>query len=399
MAENWRTPPHPLGSPTCRDRFRRPEGLYERCPRFDAACQAPGSCAPVVFAAPRPGAPTRTPAAGGSGSSPALAFSLIATLAVLTFNPGDSGAWNAGRATANWAGPFRPRSGVGLFHAVGVSAYGVVAMILTVAVLAIAPQGRRLAPFALVGWILVGFATSALAHLIANPSHWIYPPGGALGRVVGEAARGAFSVAGSLILLGALLLMALLLATHFAVGHAFNFAARGVGHVSAGAVRQAMAAYSRRRNARLMRSGDDEEDDRIEPGPDARYPVPLQIVGDDEEEGEEEPAETALAAETAPATRPSSKPPRVVLPSIPPDKSDAAKTTPAKAKGAPEPATALTDPGAPADAAAAPKPAEAAPRRPCHHHRASGASQGGSTTEAGHRGAPRAAQADAAGGA
>ena len=45
----------------------------------------------------------------------------------------------------------------------------------------------RLAPLATFGWVLVGTTTSALTHLLAAAERWQYPPGGALGRAIGEA--------------------------------------------------------------------------------------------------------------------------------------------------------------------------------------------------------------------
>ena len=273
---------------------------------------------------------------------PALAFSMLALLSVLSFDPKDAGAWSAGRATHNWIGPVGHGLAWALFHAFGVSAYGVVAAILTVTGLALARNLRRLAPLASFGWMLTGSATSALAYLVANPAHWNYPPGGALGRAIGDAARGAFSLTGSLILLS-------LPAFHGDPARdplrrrsrvPGDRRARRVGQVSVTAARSAYAAYDRRRRARLMRAEADEqeqEDEAFEAGDDGRYPLTAELVlgHDDEYEDEEEEPEPVKAVAIKPvavksspkalkdepviSTPPQSLPPRVILPDVPPD--------------------------------------------------------------------------------
>jgi S-DNA-T family DNA segregation ATPase FtsK/SpoIIIE len=222
-----------------------------------------------------------------------------------------------------------------LFHAVGISAYGAALAILTVSVLACVPSSVRFAPLAMFGWALVGTATSGLAHLICDPKTWGYPPGGALGRAVGDAARGAFSITGSLVVMSALLLMAILLATHFAAARAFEYAARGVGNVSVAAAQSALAAYERHRRARLMREpveGDDDEEyeDERDDSPEAIDPRVPVFAADARDEEEDAPqVKVVPAAELKPAKKtavpkppepvePASEP-RLVLPAVPPD--------------------------------------------------------------------------------
>jgi S-DNA-T family DNA segregation ATPase FtsK/SpoIIIE len=254
---------------------------------------------------------------------PALAFGIILLLAVISYDKGDGGAWNEGRATHNWVGPIGHGLGWLVFHAVGISAYGVAFAILTAAILACSQRGLRLAPLATFGWVLVGTTTSALTHLLANAEHWHYPPGGALGRAIGESFRGGFSITGALIMLSALFLMAILLATHFAAARAFEAAARGVGSVSMRAARHAYAAYERRQRAKVMRTDmeddEEEEDDRIEAGEDGR--VPLEI------EEKKKPASKVKALPppaivTPPEAVPSKPAARLVLPDVPPDQLD-----------------------------------------------------------------------------
>ncbi len=266
---------------------------------------------------------------------PLLALGLISVLAVLSFDATDDGAYARGVETHNWVGPFGHLVSWSLFHMFGVSAYGAALAIVTAGVLACSTKGLRFAPLATFGWALVGTAVSALAHLTANAANWSYPPGGALGRAVGDAARGVFSITGSFIVLLALLLMAILLATHFAAARAFEAAARGVGHVSVSAAKGAYALYDRHRRARAMRAEleDDDEageaDDRLEAGEDARY-----AVEDDEEAPEPAPprlapvkpakAEKKASPEPSPkiVTPPAARfeeGPRLVLPTVPPD--------------------------------------------------------------------------------
>ena len=250
---------------------------------------------------------------------PLLSAGPLATLAVLSFHAGDGAAWAHGAPTHNWIGPAGHGVAWLLFHGVGVSAYGVALALLTAGVLACTENGLRFAPLATLGWALVGTATSALAHLVCDPARWPYPPGGALGRAVGDAARGAFSITGSLIVLSALFLMAVLVATHFAAARAFEAAARGVGQVSRKAAQHAYAAYDRRRRARLMRQPLDDADEGtglLEAGDDARVPLA------DDEELEPEPR-LVLTPESKKLNSPvevlALPPPRVVLPLVPED--------------------------------------------------------------------------------
>jgi S-DNA-T family DNA segregation ATPase FtsK/SpoIIIE len=263
---------------------------------------------------------------------PTLTFGLLALMAVISFDTNDTGAWGAGRATHNWTGPIGHGLAWMLFHAVGISAYGVVLATITIGVLACSATGLRLAPLATLGWFLIGSTASAFAHLLANPANWSYPPGGAFGRVVGETVKGGFSLAGGLVLLGALLLIAILLATHFAAARAFEYAARGVGTVSRKAARHAYAALERRRQERADR---EEEDKSFLAGDDGRVPV---LLDEEEEEAPAPPPATAVkrpslkalpphvsdpvVAVKVPAPPPAPAPvapPRVVLPDVPSD--------------------------------------------------------------------------------
>lgn len=266
---------------------------------------------------------------------PLLAFGVFTALALLSYSPDDGKLWVRGEPTLNWVGPAGYFTGKFLFHAVGISAYGVALTLLTAGVLACTKDGLRFAFLATFGWTLVGTASSALAHILVPSDEWPWPPGGALGRAVGDAVRGAFSVTGSLIVLGALLLMAVLLATHFAAARAFEAAARGVGTLSVTAAKGAWNALDRARRARLMRAEyDDEEEDWREADEDGRMPV----FGDDEDfdddfeddaEEEEAPPPTVRAL---PPSRPKRlkapppvvveaprAPPRLVLPDVPAD--------------------------------------------------------------------------------
>jgi S-DNA-T family DNA segregation ATPase FtsK/SpoIIIE len=292
-----------------------------------------------------------------------------------------------------------------MFHAVGVSAYGLVVMIFVLAVLAIASERRRIPPVAAFGWLSIGIATSSLAHLVMNPARWAYPPGGALGRLVGDASRAVFSLTGSLIILTALLLMAVLLATRFAAGHAFEFIARGVHRLSASAIREAGAAWIRRRNARRMRmelEGEEESSSESllsDVSSPPALPIRISGINEAEEEPEEEKKQPVAKAVTGPATPslkvvpstpPPSQPPRVILPDVPPDTSipppprsvekrrkgkaetdsDAREPSPAltsetaKPPAAPSP-IAITEPPGPPTASEPPKsPAIVEPRPP-----------------------------------
>lgn len=265
---------------------------------------------------------------------PLLAFGLITALAVVSYAAGDGTRWALGEPTHNWVGPAGHYIGKFLFHAVGISAYGVTLALLTAGVLACTKNGLRFAFLATFGWVLVGTAASSLAHILADGaswpdgSSWAWPPGGALGRSVGDAARGAFSVTGSLVLLGALLLMAVLIATHFAAARAFEAAARGVGSLSVSAAKGVYGAWDRSRRARAMRAelSYEEEQEWLEANEDGRLPV---FGNDDEEyEDEEEDEEPAppprraarlKAPEPVIRTPPAPLPPRLVLPDIPPD--------------------------------------------------------------------------------
>ncbi len=244
---------------------------------------------------------------------PLFSAGLLAMLAVLSFHAGDGAAWRHGRPTLNWIGPVGHGVAWTLFQGFGLSAYGVAFALLTVAILACTRNGFRFASLATFGWALVATTTSALAFLLADPKRFSYPPGGILGQAVGQAVKGAFSLAGSLIVLSALLLMAVLLATHFAAARAFELAARGVGHVSVTAARRAYAAIDRRRRARLMRTPVEDEDDYLEAGDDARVPV---LTPDDDELPElpaDEPKPIAAPKE------PKALPPRIMLPAVPDD--------------------------------------------------------------------------------
>jgi len=250
------------------------------------------------------------------------ATALLVLFSVFTWSPLDEGAWTHGRPTHNWIGPAGHGLGWILFHAAGVSAWGVALALVTAAVLAATPLGLRFAPLATFGWVLLGTTTSALAHLLCDPAHWSWPPGGILGSAVGDAARGVFSVAGSLIVLGALLLMALLLATHFAAARAFEFAARGVGKVSVVAAKTAYAAWDRNRQTRRPRvpaerkgkhadkesTEKQDESDLLESDEDARFPIVGEIELEDEGPGDEPSPEPSPAKKLAIVPAPAPEP-------------------------------------------------------------------------------------------
>jgi S-DNA-T family DNA segregation ATPase FtsK/SpoIIIE len=165
-----------------------------------------------------------------------LAFSIIGLLSVATFHPAD----RTGPGFKNAIGPaghligeaLRGSFGVWAFALPAAGAYGALALLI---------RGERRRWPQLVSFILLTLSGTVLAELaFAGDKGWAHPPGGSVGEMLTAALEGLFSTLGTLILVIAVAVAALIVGTQFVLLKLCAAAWRGtlsaVGKVSSGAV-------------------------------------------------------------------------------------------------------------------------------------------------------------------
>ena len=141
----------------------------------------------------------------------ALAFSLLALLAVATFDPHD----RTGPGYRNAIGPMGHLFGEGLRGLFGICAYVIPLAGLWASAALLLGRARRRWP-QWVSLVLLTLSGSVLAQLaFGGDQGWAHPPGGGVGEVLGELLAGLFSTVGTIILVSAVCIAALIVGTQF----------------------------------------------------------------------------------------------------------------------------------------------------------------------------------------
>jgi DNA segregation ATPase FtsK/SpoIIIE, S-DNA-T family len=186
---------------------------------------------------------TRRVEGGGAGRRALLGVALLAlsalALVALLTDPGPY----APRTVHNAAGPVGHALTALLAGLLGLCAPAIpLAGVYTSGVLLVGGREKRRWPQILSAVVLL-LATCVLVQLaLGLPTHGKVPPGGAVGLAIAEELVGLFSVVGTIILVSALALAALLVGTRFALLRAMVALGHGVG-VLAGRVRVLTLAF------------------------------------------------------------------------------------------------------------------------------------------------------------
>lgn len=260
-----------------------------------------------------------------------LAAGLITLLSLASFDVRD----RVGPGFHNAVGPVGHALSDGLLGLLGFCAYVVPAALLYAsAVLFVGARDKRRWPQLLAGGLLV-VSGAVLAQLaFAHTPHQAHPPGGVLGESLATALCGMFSVAGTLILVSALAIAALIVGTQMA----FLKICAMLGHAGSALWHQAQLAFARfladqkrafeRRRAEAAQAKLDE----------AAFLAQLEADEEELAEAERAAAEADEIAEAAHQLSRESQPP-LALPSAPPAKSSPKITTaPRKPEPRAEPA-------------------------------------------------------------
>jgi S-DNA-T family DNA segregation ATPase FtsK/SpoIIIE len=165
-----------------------------------------------------------------------LAFSIIGLLSVATFHPAD----RTGPGFKNAIGPAGHLIGEALLGSFGVCAFALPAAGAYGALALLIGGERRRWP-QLVSFILLTLSGTVLAELaFAGDNGWAHPPGGSVGEMLTAALGGLFSTLGTVILVTAVAVAALIVGTQFVFLKLCAAAGRGtlsaVGKLSSGAV-------------------------------------------------------------------------------------------------------------------------------------------------------------------
>ncbi|HYX92748.1 MAG TPA: DNA translocase FtsK 4TM domain-containing protein, partial [Myxococcaceae bacterium] len=140
-----------------------------------------------------------------------LAFSLIGLISVATFDPAD----RTGPGFRNAIGPVGHLIAQALRGTFGVCAYVPPAAGLYAAVAIFVGRTRRRWP-QIVSLVLLTLSTTVLAQLaFAGDAGWAHPPGGAVGKMLTALLEGLFSTVGTVILVTAVTVAALIVGTQF----------------------------------------------------------------------------------------------------------------------------------------------------------------------------------------
>ncbi len=140
-----------------------------------------------------------------------LAFSLLALLSVATFDPQD----RTGPGFRNMIGPAGHLIGEALRGTFGICAYVLPLAGLYAAMIIFVGRSRSRWE-QIVSAVLLTLSSATLAHLaFEGDSSWAHPPGGAVGEVLASLLSGLFSTVGTVILVTAVCVTALIVGTQF----------------------------------------------------------------------------------------------------------------------------------------------------------------------------------------
>ena len=217
------------------------------------------------------------PAAASSRRRPVFGILLggAATVALLGLS-----SYRPRGAAENWAGPVGHSLARVLLEAAGVGGYAAAIFVLLLACALLAGK-PRLSFGRAASWLLFSAAAMALVDLLVHGRLQGHPAGGELGALLASAARGALSTAGAAVLLGAVALATLALATDLWALRAAAAAGRLGVAGGAFAFKGAAAAIARAKAANEAfdaDAGHPEEND-LAAGEDARIPA---IIDDPE---------------------------------------------------------------------------------------------------------------------
>jgi DNA segregation ATPase FtsK/SpoIIIE, S-DNA-T family len=199
---------------------------------------------------PRRG-PGRTGMARDVAAVALMAGSLVLGIALVTFSSLDGVLVTHGVPPAsNLAGPVGHRTAAVLYRALGFAAlvlpFGVGAFALSL----FRGEPKRLTLIASAAYLALTASTATLAHIfLAGRPLASFPAGGAVGRFFSARAEGLFSTVGAAILVGAMAVVALIVATDFKVQRAASATARACRAVADFVARHFVEAVHRHRQA------------------------------------------------------------------------------------------------------------------------------------------------------
>lgn len=166
------------------------------------------------------------------------AAAVLALLSMLHFDPRDA----ALAAVRNPAGPAGHAIADSILGALGVTGYVVpTALAYAAMVLFVGRRDRRRWPQVLAVLMLCASGSVLAELLLSSHPGFTYPPGGALGAVLSAALTSVFSVVGTLIVVGAMAVAALIVGTQFAFLKLCSLAYHGAA-AAVGAMRRSVAA-------------------------------------------------------------------------------------------------------------------------------------------------------------
>jgi S-DNA-T family DNA segregation ATPase FtsK/SpoIIIE len=187
----------------------------------------------------------------------------IVFLALASFDPADPIFQSSGHRAANLVGLVGAYLADGLLYALGLGAFLVALALGALAGLAFVRGGLALRARALVGGFSLLVCSAALAHIALLGRHFLgHAPGGLLGEVTGGLCVSLLAEAGSLAVLGAGVLLALIATTGFSlirtarlVGSGLSVAGRALGRALAfsGALAGRGLLYAARAVGRFLR--------------------------------------------------------------------------------------------------------------------------------------------------
>ncbi|MFZ5470208.1 MAG: DNA translocase FtsK 4TM domain-containing protein [Myxococcota bacterium] len=178
-----------------------------------------------------------------------LAASVMALLSVATFDVRD----RVGPGFVNAVGPVGHALAETLRGLLGICAYVLPASgIYAAVVLFVGARDRRRWP-QLLCLVLLSLSGAVLAQLVLDGTGWSHPPGGALGEGLAAVLTGLFSVVGTVVLVSAVCVAALIIGTQFAFLRLCALAWRGAKHLGAQARIAAFVWWEKQKAAHALR--------------------------------------------------------------------------------------------------------------------------------------------------
>ncbi len=165
-----------------------------------------------------------------------LALGLTLVLALWSFTPQDQTLLEKGYpSTHNLIGPAGHHVARALLAAAGLGSFVLATAILAAALACFTKRRLHLTVIEAAGYTLLTVFGAALAHLsLVDVRPFSQAPGGAIGAVTGEMLRAWFNTTGAVIVTGAVVLLAFMVASDFTVARLFGGATRRLAFVIGG---------------------------------------------------------------------------------------------------------------------------------------------------------------------